>query len=82
MIKVFTLNKDKKIELTKEELQKLLDDSYWEGYRAANNKSNWYYTYTTPTTPVNTPWNITCDSSTITLSCDNTIDPYKINISQ
>lgn len=35
LIKVFTKNKDGKIELTKEELQKVLDGAYWEGY---NNK--------------------------------------------
>lgn len=35
LIKVFTKDKDGKIELTKEELQKVLDEAYWEGY---NNK--------------------------------------------
>ena len=43
MIKVFELNKNKKIELTKEELEKLLNQAYWEGYY---NKNTW--TYTTP----------------------------------
>jgi len=37
MIKVFTTNKDGKIELTKDELKKLLDEAYWEGYRANSN---------------------------------------------
>lgn len=72
MVKVFTLNKNGKIELTKEELQKLLDDSYWEGYRA--NHSN-YYTYTTPS--IN-PWTITCNSAsdkiTLTSQDVNTIN--------
>ena len=31
-IKVFTLNSNGKIEISEEELRKLLDDSYWEGY--------------------------------------------------
>lgn len=31
MIKVFTTNKNGKIELTKDELKKLLDEAYWEG---------------------------------------------------
>lgn len=31
MIEVFTLNKNGKIELTKEELKSLLDRAYWEG---------------------------------------------------
>lgn len=35
MIKVFTENTDKKIELTKKELEKLLADSYNEGYYKA-----------------------------------------------
>lgn len=55
MIKVFTVNKNNKIEITKEELQKLLDEAYWDGYRA--NSGTWTYTtpnYTT-TTPLNNP---------------------------
>ena len=46
MIKVFTLNKNGKIELTEKELKQLLDNVYWEGYKD-NNKS---WTYTTPLT--------------------------------
>ena len=42
MIKVFTTNKNGKIELTKDELKSLLDDAYWEGYR--NNNKSWVYT--------------------------------------
>ena len=53
MIKVFTLNKNGKIELTEKELKQLLDNVYWEGYRD-NNKS---WTYTTPLTT--TPWTTT-----------------------
>ena len=45
MIKVFTLNKNGKIELTKTELEQLLNESYWEGYINSNN----YWTYTSPT---------------------------------
>ena len=45
MIKVFTLNKNGKIELTKRQLEQLLNESYWEGY---NNKKNIYWTYTSP----------------------------------
>ena len=57
MIKVFTTNKDCKIELTKEELKALLDEAYWDGYRA-----NTTYIYSTPTwEPYK--WNITCDTS-------------------
>ena len=44
MIKVFTLNKNGKIELTKEELEQLLNESYWDGL---SNNNSW--TYTSPT---------------------------------
>ncbi len=43
MIKVFTLNKNNKIELTKEELERLLNEAFWEGY----NKDK-TYVYTSP----------------------------------
>ena len=36
MIKIFTTNKDGKVELTKEELKELLDDSYCEVFRSQN----------------------------------------------
>lgn len=58
MIKIFTTNKNNKIEITKEELQKLLDEAYWDGYRA--NSGTW--TYTTPNySPFR--WDITTASS-------------------
>ena len=70
MIKVFELNKNKKIELTKEELENLLNQAYWEGYR---NKNTW--TYTTPNYwtcidhSANSPYTITntSDSNSITI---------------
>lgn len=45
MIKIFTTNKNGKIELTKDELKSLLDEAYWEGYYKNHNS----YTYATPT---------------------------------
>lgn len=45
MIKVFTTEKDGKITLTAKELKELLDEAYWEGYRANNHT----WTYSTPT---------------------------------
>lgn len=45
MIKVFTLNKNGKIELTEKQLKKLLDDVYQEGYR-----DNKHYTWSSPMT--------------------------------
>ena len=44
MIKVFTTDKNDKIVLSGKELKELLDEAYWEGYRA-NNRT---WTYTTP----------------------------------
>ena len=74
MIKVFTLNKNGKIELTEKELKKLLDDAYWEGYR--DNTHTW--TYTTPNWQPYTWYSTTCASSgnaatskTITLTSSN-----------
>lgn len=71
MIKVFTLNKNNKIELTKEELQKLLDEAYWDG---RSHSSTW--TYTTPS------WNyrdyITCSTST-TNSTGIQVTPSDLN---
>ena len=52
-------NKDGKIELTKDELQKMLDDAYSQGYTDGNKKydtitypsyPNWIYTVTNGTT--------------------------------
>lgn len=70
MIKVFALNKNNKIELTKEELESLLNESYWEGY----NKKN-YWTYTSPyytNTPID-PYKITCTSNSVTLKSEGDV---------
>lgn len=46
MIKIFTLNENKKIELTETELKRLLDDAYHEGYKDGNTgKLYWTYQY-------------------------------------
>ena len=58
MIKVFTLNEKGKIELTKDELEQLLNESYWEGYR--NNNNCW--TYTSPKWNSCPPYTISKDS--------------------
>ena len=68
MVKIFTTNKNGKIELTEKELRQLLDDVYWEGYR--DNNHTW--TYTSPhypywTSTTGTP--LTSDS--ITISADD-----------
>lgn len=60
MIKVFTTNKDGKIELTKEELKNLLDEAYWDGHRAAGS-----FTYRTPNF---NPYTWTCGTREVTLN--------------
>jgi len=65
MIKVFTTNKDGKIELTKDEFKSLLDEAYWEGYMANTHT----YIYNTPNW---TPYSWTVASDTVTLN--STID--------
>lgn len=69
MIKVFTTNKNGKIELTVEELKNVLDEAYWEGYR--NNNSSWTYN-----TPNWTPYVYTAKgaSTTVTLNTTQTSD--------
>lgn len=63
MIKVFTLNRNEKIELTKKQLEQLLNESYWEGY---NSKKNTYWTYTSPS--ITNPYPYTISSSDISNS--------------
>jgi len=63
MIKIFTLNEKNKIELTKEELENLLNESYWEGCRSK------YWTYTTPSwTYTTSPYTTSGNGSSITLT--------------
>ena len=60
---VIEKNKDGKIELTKEELQKMLDDAYTQGYTDGKGRYEtitypsypvWYTTTTTNTNPTST----------------------------
>lgn len=77
MVKVFTTNKNGKIELTREELQKILDDAYWEGYY---NNHNWVYhspsvspytwTISTSNTPNPSTETITCCSNSVNASSE------------
>lgn len=61
MIKVFTKDENGKISLTPDELKSLLDEAYWEGYKA--NNTSW--TYTTPSwEPYR--WTVTTDTITLT----------------
>lgn len=66
ILEVFTLNKNGKIELTKQELERLLNKSYWEGYTEGywqgGHKNNNSWTYASPS--IHNPI-ITCTNSTI-----------------
>ena len=64
MIKVFTTNKDGKIELTKEELKSLLDEAYWDGYKA----NCVTYTYHSPSTWSPYTWTTSATTDTCTLN--------------
>lgn len=86
-VKVFKTNKAGKIEFTRCELEKLLNETYREGYADGENhaKSN-YWTWTSPSITLTTPYydTVTCDTgsllrtntadnASITGICDNTI---------
>ena len=64
MIKVFTTNKDGKIELTKNELKSLLDEAYWDGFRANCTT----FTYQTPNW---TPYSWTISGTTATINAND-----------
>lgn len=57
-------NREGKIELTKDELQKMLDDAYHQGYADGNNK---YSTITYPSYPV---WYSTAKTDEVTIGSD------------
>lgn len=64
MIKVFTTDKNGKIVLSPKELKEMLDEAYWEGYRA-NNRT---WTYTSPTV---SPFYYTTTAGQTTISSGN-----------
>lgn len=75
MIKVFTLNKNNKIELTKDELEQLLNESFWEGY---NKNSTYVYRSPFVSTPYVTTRQYTVDCDTISNSATiKAADLYK-----
>ena len=76
MIKIFTTNKDGKIEITKEELKSLLDEAYWDGYRANNhtfvyNTPNWTpYSWTVSGTNMSVVSNTFSNDSNTTVNAN------------
>lgn len=64
-VKVFQTNKAGKIEFTRCELEKLLNETYNEGYRdGENHAKSSYWTWTSPSISTNTYPTITCCNST------------------
>ena len=78
-IKIFTPNENGKIELTKEELENLLNESYRQGW---NDKPYYYYdrywynspTLATTTTNTGHAYGIDCSSTSITNACAETLE--------
>lgn len=63
IVKVFQTNKNGKIEFSKQELENLLNEVYWDGYRA---NSTW--TWTTPLSyPIYTTTNSKTNTTAITI---------------
>lgn len=88
---VFLDIKDGKVELTKEELKKLLEERYQEGYAEGSRKIPYYFSYTCPYGYLNCPRSVqyitTADSSDLTISTSDTsnsfsnlYEPLDINI--
>lgn len=77
MVKVFTLNENGKIEITKEELERMLDESYWDGFWARYR--SWTYespnpikiTWDSPYGVQNTPFTINTTSSKMTINTED-----------
>lgn len=76
MIKVFTVNENGKIEFTKAELEKLLNEVYAEGQRNCNcnNSLTWTSPYATPYYSTTRATNSDKDSTTI--AAINDIKPH------
>lgn len=76
MIKIFTTNKNGKIELSKDELKSLLDEAYWDGYRAKNytfvyNTPNWTpYSWTVSGTNMSVASNTFSNDSNTTVNAN------------
>lgn len=78
LIKVFTKNSNGKIEITPDELKKILDEAYWEGYRSNTITTSW--TYNSPSVINNSPYSITCDTTKATISTSNIYEALKDSI--
>ena len=79
-IKVFTTDKDGKISFTKDELQEIINEAYWEGYHnGATSGKTWTISTPWTTTPYYN-WSTTANgSSSITIGTDNVDTSVTIN---
>ena len=59
MVKVFTTNSNGKIEFTKDELEKVLNEVWQDGY---NSHTSYWWSSPTITTTTPTPYYTTCTS--------------------
>ena len=80
-IKVFTTDKNGKICLSKDELQEIINEAYWEGYyNGAKNGNSWTINTTPWTTTPYYTWSTTTDgSSSITIGTNDTTKSTTIN---
>lgn len=80
-IKVFTTDKNGKICLSKDELQEIINEAYWEGYNNGAKNGNTWTISTTPwvTTPYYTWSTTTNGSASITIGTDNMATSTIIN---
>lgn len=81
-IKVFTTDKNGKIAISKDELQEIINEAYWEGYTNGT-KSGKSWTVTTPwtTTPYYNWSTTTSDSSSITIGANEITNNTSSNTS-
>ena len=79
-IKVFTKNKDGKIEFAEDELKKLLDEVYWEGYNDHPHTWTWQtpswspYVWTSGVKDITVSSSITNTEETVTIPSSSVIN--------
>lgn len=88
-IKIFTPNKNGKIELTKEELENLLNESYRQGWNDRPYNGGYYYSYPSISLTGNsadTAYGVSDSVSSITNACAETlnkdIETFKIALKE
>ena len=78
MVKVFTVNKNDKIEFTKDELEKLLNEVWEDGRRdGLNSNKNYWWTSPTITCTTLTQGSTSSTNESNAVPTAHTIDNYK-----